>query len=204
MVRLDRAFYSRDTVTVARELLGKALYHRVDGELLGAEITETEAYTGASDKACHSYGGRRTARTRVMYQEGGYAYVYLIYGMYDMFNIVTEREDAPCAVLIRAARPLPGSENAIALRRFGVPWGELTPARRRGLLDGPGKVCRGLGITRTHSGEDLLGERLYLAQNPHEAEFSIGVGKRINIDYAEEAAGWPYRFFQTSLRTCIQ
>ena len=196
MEKLDRAFYLRDTVTVARELLGKRLCHWVGGALVAVEITETEAYTGVEDKACHSYGGRRTRRTQELYREGGHAYVYFIYGMYDLFNVVTESAQAPCAVLVRGARPVPGCEDAIAWLRFRKEYGELTPAQRRGLLDGPGKVCRGLGITREHNGMDLLGEELFIGAGASLGrEFSIGVGKRINIGYAMEAADFPYRFY---------
>ena len=194
MERLERGFYLRDTVTVARELLGKQLVHRVDGRKLAVEITETEAYTGLTDKACHSYGGRRTSRTQVLYLPGGHAYIYLIYGMYNLFNVVTEGEDSPCAVLIRGAKPVEGHD-AIAGLRYGKAYADLAGRQIKSLLDGPGKLCTGLGLTRAHNALDLLGDSLYLC-NGNPAPFRIGVSKRIGIDYAEEAADFPYRFYQ--------
>lgn len=190
---LPRSFYLRDTVTVARDLLGKYLVHIVDGELRAAKITETEAYTGVNDRACHSYGGKRTPRTETMYLAGGHSYVYLIYGMYDLFNVVTEGEGVPCAVLIRGAVPVSGHD-AISRARCGKPWDTLTPRRQRSLMDGPGKLCRGLGLTRKQNAQDLLGNEIYIT-NGDGAEFEIGVGKRIGVDYAGEDANLPYRFF---------
>ena len=114
--KLPAAFYLQDTVEVARQLIGKRLVHRVNGQELSAIICETEAYTGFSDKACHSYKGR-TERTEVMFEAGGRAYVYLIYGMYCCFNITTREAGVPEAVLIRAACPLEGIETMRALRQ---------------------------------------------------------------------------------------
>src|SRR5690554_6718560 len=106
MNSLNRDFYNRDSLTVAKDLLGKYLVHIVDGVKLVGKIVETEAYMGVEDKAAHSYGGRRTPRVEVMYGPPGYAYVYLIYGMYDCFNVVTNKEGIPQAVLIRAIEPM--------------------------------------------------------------------------------------------------
>lgn len=190
---LRRSFYVRDTVTVARELLGKYIVHRTRSGLLIAEITETEAYDGVGDKACHAYGGRRTDRNQVMYQIGGVAYVYLIYGIYNMLNVVTGEKGDPCAVLIRGAFPLLGFD-AISGFRFGKDFDKLSRARQRALLNGPGKVCVGLGIGRTHNGADLTKEPLLLTEPLFHQPFHTQVGKRINIDYAEEAVDFPYRF----------
>ena len=192
--RLSRDFYQRDTVTVANDLLGKLLVRVQEGVPLVAEITETEAYTGIADKACHSYNGRKTERTRIMYGPGGFAYVYLIYGMHCLFNVVTEGEGNPCAVLIRKCEPVDGL-NQISQNRYKVKYSALGNRRVRGLLDGPGKICKGLGITRKDNGECLYGSRIFIAEPLIAKTFDIGSGKRINIDYAEEAADWPYRFF---------
>lgn len=193
MAALQREFYLRDTVTVARELLGKWLVFRGDKRELVAEIIETEAYLGVLDKACHSYGGRRSARTEVMYGPGGFSYVYLIYGMYDLLNVVTEAEGVPCAVLIRGAQPVEGGEQ-IAKNRFGKEFSQLTPAQKRSLLDGPGKLCRGMGITRQHNGLDLCSDTMFFCEPARAEPFSIRADVRIGIDYAQEAAEWPLRF----------
>lgn len=194
--KLERGFYLRDTVTVARELLGKYLVHKVNGEELIAEITETEAYTGVNDKGCHSYGGRRTARTQIMYGTGGHAYIYLIYGMYYLFNVVTEGEGNPCAVLIRQAEPVFGLDTVSRLR-FGRDHAELTGPQRRGLLNGPGKLCQGMGLDKSQNGLDLTGSGLYIAEPDVQWGFFTGIGLRINIDYAGEDAALPYRFYMT-------
>ncbi|MDL2232466.1 DNA-3-methyladenine glycosylase [Ruminococcaceae bacterium OttesenSCG-928-L11] len=192
--KLDRDFYMRDAVQVAVELLGKRLIRVVDGVPLVAEITETEAYTGVNDKASHAYGGRLTQRTRVMYQIGGYAYIYLIYGIHSMLNVVTGPKNDPCCVLIRMAEPLEGLDS-IALNRYGKEYDKLGKVRRKGLLDGPGKICQGFGLRTEHSGMDLTGDELFLAEPREQNPRVVREGKRINIDYAEEAADFLYRFY---------
>lgn len=194
MTRLTRDFYLQDTLTLARQLLGKRLVHELDGDRLVVEITETEAYTGVADKACHAYGGRRTARTETMYLPGGHAYIYLIYGMYYLFNVVSEAADNPCAVLVRGALPVQGADS-IARRRTGKEYAALTPRQRRTLLDGPGKLCAGLGLTKVHNALDLTGDQLYLCEG-EDVAFAIGTGKRIGVEYAGAAADLPYRFFR--------
>ena len=188
-------FYNRDTVTVARELLGKRLVRRLPGgESLICRITETEAYVGPIDKACHAYGYRRTPRTQTLFERPGTAYIYLIYGMYHCLNFVTEPEGEPCAVLIRGAVPVKNAD-IIAQNRFGCKYGDMTAYQRRHFLDGPGKLCRGLALTRTQNGLDLLGDELFVSPAPTPAPEQILVGKRIGIDYAEEAVDFPWRFW---------
>lgn len=189
---LPREFYLRDAATVAKELLGKILIHRLEEGAPAVEITETEAYLGASDPACHSYGGRRTGRTQVMYGPGGYAYVYLIYGMYHMLNAVTGRENDPCAVLIRGGRPI-GDRDMIAINRFGKPYQQLSRAKICSLCDGPGKLARALALGREHNGLDLCDSPLLICQGGGDA-LKIEAGPRIGIDYAGEAASWPLNF----------
>ena len=155
MPKLTRDFYERDTLLVARDLLGKYLVHRVDGVPLCGRITETEAYIGRMDKACHAYQYKRTARTETLFARPGTAYLYLIYGMYHCLNFVTEAEGEPCAVLIRGAVPVENGD-IIAENRFGRKEKELTAAQRRNFLNGPGKLCRGLALTRAENGLDLL------------------------------------------------
>ena len=194
METLSRTFYDRDTLEVARDLLGKYLVRRVDGAELVVRITETEAYVGAVDKACHAYGGRRTARTETLYARPGTAYVYLIYGMYHCLNFVTEPEGTAAAVLLRGVEAVSGTD-LMAYNRFGRGYEQLTADQRKNFLNGPGKVCRALALTRTHNGLDLTagGELFLCAGEAPTGE--IHVGKRIGIDYAEEAVDFPWRFW---------
>lgn len=194
METLPRTFYDRDTLEVARDLLGKYLVRRLDGEELVVRITETEAYIGAVDKACHAYGGRRTARTETLYAQPGTAYVYLIYGMYHCLNFVTEPEGTAAAVLLRGVEAVSGTD-LMAYSRFGRAFDQLTAYQRENFLNGPGKVCKALAITRAHNGLDLTadGELFLCAGEAPTGE--IHVGKRIGIDYAEEAVDFPWRFW---------
>ena len=195
MELLTRAFYDRDTVQVARELLGCQLVRVLPGgERLVCAITETEAYVGRMDKACHAYGDKRAPRTQTLFAPPGTAYIYLIYGMYHCLNFVTEPEGEPSAVLIRGARPVENGD-IIAQNRFGCKMEALTSLQRRNLLNGPGKLCRGLRLTREENGLDLTTPEggLYVCSGTPPA--SIQVGKRIGIDYAQEAIHFPWRFW---------
>lgn len=176
LVEPSRAFYRRDTVVVARDLLGAWLARRWRGRWHGGRIVETEAYLGIDDAAAHSWRGRRTARVEPMYADGGHLYVFLVYGMHHCANVVTRREGIAQAVLLRAAE---GPEGA--------------PPR---LLTGPGKLCAGLGITVADSGRDLAGGGgIRIFRPRRRPRLEIGVSPRIGVDYAGEAAGWPLRFF---------
>lgn len=195
MKRLDRDFYNRDSLIVAQELLGTVLVHEIDGQKISAKIVEAEAYMGVGDKAAHSYGGRRTPRVEVMYGGPGFSYVFFIYGMYNCFNVVTREEGTPQAVLIRAAEPVEGLE-LMALNRFQKPFAQLTKSQIIGLTNGPGKLCRALGIDRSLNGEDLCGGRLYLEEGDSAGGSDrIVAAKRVGIDYAEEAREYLWRFY---------
>lgn len=170
-----RAFFRRDTTTVARALIGAWIARRWRGRWYGARIVETEAYIGPTDAAAHSWKGRRTARVEPMYQDGGHLYVFLVYGMHRCANIVTRREGDAQAVLLRAAE---GPADC--------------PPR---LLSGPGKLCAALGITVSDSGLDLLGGGSVRIFRRRSKPSRIGVSPRIGVDYAGEAAAWPLRFF---------
>lgn len=192
-MKLNREFYSRNTLTVAKELLGKVLVHNINGEKLKGTIVETEAYLGIRDKAAHSYGGRKTKRVEAMYGLPGTAYVYLIYGLYYCFNIVTEKEGVPEAVLIRAIEPIEGLD-LMAKNRFGISYDNLTKYQKKNLTNGPGKLTRALNIDKALNMIDLCGDRLYLEEGDN-SEFNIVETTRIGIDYAEEAKDFPYRFY---------
>ena len=200
MARLSRDFYAGDTVAIAQALLGKLLVRRLDGQLLAGRITETEAYIGRCDKACHAYNYRRTPRTETLFLAPGHAYIYLIYGMYHCLNFVTEPEGEPAAVLLRAVEPVAGLETIQRLRFGDKP---LTPYRLRNFLNGPGKVCQGFGLTRAQNGLDLTGDELFLCDGPEDLGLPcpaprrerICRGPRIGVDYAQEARDFPWRFW---------
>lgn len=167
-MKLKRDFYLRPTLEVAKDLIGKFLVHKTSGKLYQAMITETEAYAGFDDLACHGSCGK-TKRNEVMFWKGGYAYVYLIYGLYHCLNLVTERENYPSAVLIRA-----------------LDWSKA---------DGPGKLCREFRITKSiHNGVDLTGKILWVEDRDLKPE--IRATKRIGVDYAKHCSDWPWRFLK--------
>lgn len=206
MSKLDQAFYFRDTIVVARELLGKYLVRMADGQPLVGRISETEAYIGRCDKACHAYGYRRTARTETLFAPPGTAYIYLIYGMYHCLNFVTEAEGEPAAVLIRGIQPRHNFD-IIAENRFHCKWDQLSRTQLAHICDGPGKLCRAMELTRAQNGLSLLGGELFVCDSlsdlalppcPEDScPLHVQTGKRIGIDYAEEAADFPWRFWLT-------
>ena len=203
MAILCREFYAGDTVAIARSLLGCYLVRRYEGQLLVCRIVETEAYVGAMDKAAHSYGYHKTARNATMFGPPGHAYIYLIYGMHCCLNFVTEPEGEPSAVLLRGLSPVAGIDGLCRLR-YGRAPRELTAYQRKNFLNGPGKCCQALGLDRRLNGLDLTtGGQLFLctalsdAGLPDEPPCTepIHTGKRIGIDYAQEAADFPWRFW---------
>ena len=195
MKKLTTDFYDRDTLTVARELLGKYLVRVIDGLPLTVRITETEAYIGRLDKACHAYGYKRTARTSTLFASPGTAYIYLIYGMYHCLNFVTEAENEPAAVLIRAGIPVSSADaDNISVKRFGCTADKMSSYQRKNFLNGPGKLCKGLSLTKEQNGLSLTGDILYVLDSGEKPE-PIHVSKRIGIDYAEEAAAFPWRVY---------
>lgn len=194
---LTREFYARDTLEVARALLGQEIVRVLeDGTVLRCSITETEGYIGRMDKACHAYGYRRTPRTETLFAPPGTAYIYLIYGMYHCLNFVTEEEGEPAAVLIRGAVPVE-NRDIIAKNRFGCKGEEMTPYQRKNFLNGPGKLCGGLSLTRAQNGLDLTKEAggLYVCRGTPPPPAAVKIGKRVGIDYAEEAADFLWRFY---------
>jgi DNA-3-methyladenine glycosylase len=187
--KLDYSFYRRaDVLKIARELLGKILVTEFRGRRTSGRIVEVEAYNGVIDRASHAYSGRRTARTEVMYAEAGTAYVYLIYGMHHLFNVVTNGRDVPHAILIRALQPLEGIP--LMLRRAGKKVADHRLAR------GPGNLARALGLATAHTGASLLDDEVYIADDGFRVRGSdLGTSPRIGVDYAGADASLPYRFF---------
>ncbi|CAM4081282.1 3-methyladenine DNA glycosylase [Bacillus manliponensis] len=190
------SFYKGDTLQIAKQLLGQKLVHIVDGVKRSGIIVEVEAYQGPEDKAAHSYGGKRTNRTEVMFGEPGYSYVYLIYGMYHCFNIVTAQVGTPHAILIRALEPVDGIEEMKCAR---YDKSEITKAQYKNLTNGPGKLCKALSITMEEKGLSMQSDELYVelvSEEEHlDSQYEIVEGPRINIDYAEEAIHYPWRFY---------
>lgn len=182
-------FYQRENVLViARELLGKLLVTRWNGRMTSGRIVETEAYNGAVDKASHAFGERRTKRTEVMFGPGGIAYVYLCYGIHHLFNVVTNQQGIPHAVLIRGIEPVAGTE--FMLERMNKLKLDYTVGK------GPGNVSKALGILTKHTGYSLLDDEIFVADDGVVLEPSqIIASKRIGVDYAAEDAQLPYRFY---------
>lgn len=185
---LPPAFYLRhDVVQIAQELLGKVLVTNWNGAYTSGRIVETEAYAGVTDKASHAYKGR-TPRTSILFGEGGVAYVYLCYGLHQMFNIVTNREDLAHAVLIRAVEPLQGID--IMLQRTGKNKPDETLTR------GPGNVGKALGFHTSQCGHPLNSNELHILDDGYPVpENMMQTSPRIGVDYAGEDALLPYRFF---------
>ncbi len=193
MKTLDREFYNRDSLIVAKELLGKILVHEINGQKISAKIVETEAYMGIEDKAAHSYSGRRTPRVEILYGAAGFSYVFIIYGMYHCFNVVTKEEGNPQAVLIRALEPIEGLD-LMSQNRFKKPYSSLNKSQINGLTNGPGKLCKAFLIDKSLNGEDLCGSKLYIEEGT-DKNFTVISSKRVGIDYAEEAKDYPWRFY---------
>ena len=189
MEKLKEGFYQRsDVVQISKELLGKYLMTHVNGQTTGGIITETEAYAGIRDQASHAYGDRRTSRTEIMYNKGGVAYVYLCYGIHHLFNVVTNKEGTPHAVLIRAIKPMDGME--IILKRIGS-----DRKSKIAVASGPGTVSKALGIHTRDSDIVLSGNRIWIEDRGIVVKSStIIAGPRIGVDYAGEDAKLPYRF----------
>ena len=188
-MKLPADYYlNEDVVWLAKDLLGKVLYTKIDGKISAGVIVETEAYFGIKDKASHAYGGRRTNRTETMYSRGGVAYVYLCYGMHNLFNVVTSVKDDPHAVLIRAIEPLIGQEFIEERRNM--------PITKAAISSGPGSAAKALGIDRTFNLKNLSEDEVWIED--HQTRYQdeeIASVPRVGIAYAKEHALLPWRFF---------
>ena len=159
-MKLTREFYARETLQVAKELLGKVLVHEVNGVKLSGKIVETEAYIGSIDKASHAYGGKKTPRVETLYGIPGISYVYFIYGMYHCFNVITKEEGVPEGVLIRAIEPIDGID-VMSKLRFKKAYSELTKAQIKNLSSGPSKLCIAMNINKENNKQDLCTSAIY-------------------------------------------
>ena len=189
MSKLTLEFYQRkDVLLISRELLGKVLCTNFHNKLTSGIIVETEAYGGITDKASHAYGGRRTQRTNIMYTKGGSAYVYLCYGIHHLFNVVTNVEGVPHAILIRAIQPLDGIDLMLQRRNIEKPILKLT--------SGPGILSQALGISIINSGSSLLGNKIWIENRKNQLIDNINIisSPRVGIKFAGEDASNPWRF----------
>ena len=190
--KLSQSFYEReDVVQIAKDLIGKYLIANIDGIMTVGKIVETEAYCGRNDKACHAFL-KRTKRTEIMYARGGYAYVYLCYGIHHLLNVVTNKEGLADAVLIRAIEPVFNIE--VMKERRGA------KVKGKKLTGGPGILSQAMGITTKLNGSDLLGDVLWIGQKSRQPQVDIVSDVRIGIDYAEEDAFLPWRFYEKNNR----
>lgn len=186
MGRLSQEFFMDDSIEVAKKLLGKILVHETPEGTTKCRIVETEAYMGVLDKGSHAYSGKVTPRTATLYEQGGVAYVYLIYGMYHCMNVVVNVKGLAQGVLIRALEPLEGIE--LMKKRRNID-------KVKNLCNGPGKLCIAMDITKKENGVNLMTSSLFIEEAEKEVPFEIVSAKRINIDYAEEAKDFLWRFY---------
>jgi DNA-3-methyladenine glycosylase len=181
--RLTTEFFSRDTIKVGKDLLGRYLVKKTENEDMIGKIVEVEAYLGPNDKACHAYNNRKTEKTKVMYMKPGTFYIYYIYGIYFCLNVITEPEGMPCAIFIRKIFPIEGIELMKENRKVKI------GKNYKNLLDGPSKLCMAFNITKKKdNGKDSCDETstLYFTQGKKDVDKRIVLGKRIGIEYAEE------------------
>lgn len=183
-MKLNKDFYLCDGLVLSRSLIGKVLCRKTENGVLKARIIETEAYMGSADKAAHASKGK-TNRTAILFEDGGCAYIYLIYGMYCCLNISANRRDTPDCVLIRALEPLEGIEEMCRVRNT---------QNIKNLCAGPGKLCMAMQLGREHNALDLTGDTLWIEDDGFVVS-NIASSKRINIDYAEEAVDFLWRFY---------
>ena len=186
--KLSKQFYTRNLLTVARELPGKILVKKYGKTFIAGKIVEVEAYDGMIDEAAHTFTGR-TKRNEIMFNDGGYFYVYFTYGAHFCCNIVTGKKDHGTAVLIRAVEPLAGIKK-MSLNRYKKIT--LTEKEKLNLTSGPGKVCEAFGITKEHYGLDLTGDKIFLLDRPKLKKSEIVVTKRIGI---KKSVDLPWRFY---------
>lgn len=187
--KLSSSFYQQSNVVdVAQQLVGKVLCTEIEDKLTNGIITETEAYCGRGDKACHANNGTRTDRTETMYQRGGIGYIYLCYGIHHLFNVVTNVQDKADAVLIRAIKPLEGKSKMLCRRDVE----RVAPS----LTAGPGRLTQALGISTNLDGIDLTGDTIWIEDRGfHYSENNLVATQRIGVDYAGEDARLPWRFY---------
>ena len=184
----ENYYHNDDVVALSRDLIGKYLFTYIDGDLTGGYIVETEAYAGVIDRASHSFGGRLTPRTQTMYMQGGVSYVYLCYGIHEMFNVVVSAEGQPHAILIRAINPTDGLDIMLLRRNMA--------AVKPNITKGPGSVAKALGISRKINALSLQSDVIWIEDRGLTfTDEEVTAGPRVGVDYAGEDALLPYRFY---------
>ena len=187
MPKLNKEFYERSNVLlISRELLGKVLCTNYNGKLTSGIIVETEAYAGVIDKASHAYNNKKTNRTKIMYDSGGVAYIYLCYGIHHLFNVITNSKNIPHAILIRAIEPINGIETM--LKRRNKKNKDYT------LTSGPGSLTKALGITINDSGKSLLSNLIWIENQKNINENNVISSPRVGIQYAKDDISNPWRY----------
>lgn len=193
MSKLPLSYYQQsDVVSLAKDLIGKKICSTSEDILTSGIITETEAYSGHNDKACHAHLNKKTQRTEIMFAEGGHAYVYLCYGIHNLFNIVTNQSGNADAILVRAIEPLEGISTMLERRKHAKVTKTLTA--------GPGNFSKAMGLDRSHYGQDLVGDRVWIEEYQNPTEREITASTRIGVDYAGEDALLPWRFYLNTSR----
>ena len=192
-MKLERSFYERDTLTVAKELLSCSLVHITPEGITSGKIVETEAYMGPEDKGSHSYNGRHTPRMDPLYKTGGFAYIYQLHGYNYCINVVTRKEGIPQAVLIRAVEPVEGMELMAKRRKIDI--SDVKKSKVKNLTNGPSKLCQAMNINTSLNGIDLCGDEVFITNHNilRDSEKIIAT-PRIHIDYAEEYRNKLWRF----------
>lgn len=200
---MEKSFFMKNGIDLAKSILGKYLIREYENKIIVTKIVETEAYMGINDKGAHVYGDRRTERTKPLYLEGGHIYVYLIYGMYHCLNLSANAENIPECVLIRGVEPIISLDD-MAINRYNKLYDELSKYQIKNISNGPGKLCKALKIDKSLNCKSIMGKELYISDfyynNKGEKVFgcdvtNIQTSKRINIDYAEEAKDFLWRFY---------
>lgn len=189
---IKREFFDRDTLLVAKDLLGKIIIRKDNNIIYKARIVETEAYMGIEDRACQTFGNNKTNRNKIMYEDAGTIYIYQTYGIHYLMNFITRDKNHPEGVLIRAIEPLSEIDN-FSLNRFGLKYENLSLYQKKNLTNGPGKITKALAIDKKLNGKNIFTENFYLEDDIK--DFQIIADKRIGIDYAKEAKDYLYRFY---------
>ncbi|HBF6022664.1 TPA: DNA-3-methyladenine glycosylase [Clostridioides difficile] len=200
---MEKDFFRKNGIDLAKSILGKYLIRKYENKVIVTKIIETEAYMGVNDKGAHVYGNKKTDRTKPLYLDGGHIYVYLIYGMYNCLNLSANIENVPECVLIRGVEPI-NSLDEISMNRYNKAYTELSKYQVKNITNGPGKLCKALKIDRSLNSKSIMGEELYISDFYYDDkgkkvfskdELDIKTSKRINIDYAEEAKDFLWRFY---------
>lgn len=189
---LEKEFFKKDTISLAKDLLGKIIVRKIDKGVMKAKIVETEAYLGISDRACHTFNNNKTERNKILYMDCGTLYVYQTYGIHFLLNISSVGENVPEGVLIRAVEPITDLD-MFSINRFNKLYKNLSTYQKNNLTNGPAKLTKALQIDKSFNWGSIFGKNLYIEDSNY--NFEINIDRRVGIDYAKEARDFPYRFF---------